>query len=186
MHKDVLNEREFELVNIIGAELASNQRAISRHMDISLGMTNMLLHRLVAKGYIRIRQLNKRKIQYILTPKGFTEKMRKSIKYTIKTLNSIGVIKNRLKEIMLKLYQDGERNFYILGSSDLGLLVELNVREISKGDHTITFIQAPEEAKKDGCLCLCKEGFEHLPVNGQKTINLITELARHEMSYFSK
>ena len=186
MQKDVLDEREFELVNIIGAQLASNQRALSRHMDISLGMTNMLVHRLISKGYIRIHQLNKRKIQYILTPKGFTEKMQKSIKYTIKTLNSIGVIKNRLKEIIQKIYQDGERNFYILGGSDLGLLVDINVREISKGDHTITFIHSVEEAKKDGLLCICKEGYEHISSNGQKAVNLITELARHEMSYFDK
>ena len=134
VHTDVLDEREFELVNIIGAQLASNQRELSRHMDISLGMTNMLLHRLIAKGYIRIQQLDKRKIQYILTPKGFTEKMRKSVKYTIKTLNSIGIIKSRLKEIMQKIYEDGERDFYVLGGSDLGLLVEIQVREISKGD----------------------------------------------------
>ena len=47
-------------------------------MNISLGMTN-LLSRLVAKGYIRIRQLNKKKTEYILTPKGFTEKYHKSV-----------------------------------------------------------------------------------------------------------
>jgi len=40
-----LDEREFELVNIVGAQLAANQRDLSRHMKISLGMTNMLLRR---------------------------------------------------------------------------------------------------------------------------------------------
>ena len=61
MPPDTLNEREFELVNIIGAELGSNQRDLSRHLDLSLGTTNMLIQRLIAKGYIRIKQLNKRK-----------------------------------------------------------------------------------------------------------------------------
>ena len=58
MPQDTLNEREFELINIVGANLAANQRDLSRYMDLSLGMTNMIIRRLIAKGYIRIRQLN--------------------------------------------------------------------------------------------------------------------------------
>ena len=75
MPKDVLDEREFELINIIGADLGSNQRDLSRHLDLSLGLTNMLVRRLVTKGLIRISQLNKRKVQYVLTAKGFAEKI---------------------------------------------------------------------------------------------------------------
>ena len=182
MLKNVLDEREFELINIIGANLTSSQRDLSRHLDISLGMTNMLLRRMVSKGYIRINQLNKRKVQYLLTAKGFSEKMRKSIHYTLKTLNSIGLIKNRLKDIIQAHYDRGERNFYILGSSDLGILVENTVKEIAKGQHQIFFVHGIEEAKEDGLLCICKEGFETHYANGQKIINLITELAQRDLA----
>ena len=34
--EDSLNEREFELINIIGAQLAANQRDLSKQLDISL------------------------------------------------------------------------------------------------------------------------------------------------------
>jgi len=52
----VLDEREFELVNILGADLGSNQRAISRRMNLSLGMINMLIRRLISKGYVRMSE----------------------------------------------------------------------------------------------------------------------------------
>jgi DNA-binding MarR family transcriptional regulator len=52
-----VDEHEFELINIIGTQLAPNQRDLSRQMDLSLGMTNMLIHRLLTKGYIRVRAL---------------------------------------------------------------------------------------------------------------------------------
>src|SRR5271154_7411512 len=100
MDNNSLNEHEFELVNIIGAQLAANQRDLSYQMNLSLGMTNMVLRRLVTKGYIRIKQLDRRKVEYILTPKGFAEKMRKSVKYTLKTISSIGLIKKQLLEIV--------------------------------------------------------------------------------------
>src|ERR1700692_1350078 len=94
-----------------------NERELSRQMNLSLGMTNMLLRRLVTKGYIRIQQLDSRKVGYFLTPKGFAEKMRKSVKYTLKTINSIGLIKKQLLDILGGLYAKGHRKFYILGDS---------------------------------------------------------------------
>src|SRR3989338_3198712 len=128
MNNNTLDEREFELINVVGMRLSSNQRELSKHMDLSLGMTNMLLRRLISKGFIRIRQLNKKKVEYLLTPKGFSEKMRKSLKYTMKTLNSIGLIKNRVQEVIARFYASGERKFLILGQSDLVLVVEMVFR----------------------------------------------------------
>src|SRR5271154_696648 len=100
MDNNSLNEHEFELVNIIGAQLAANQRDLSRQINLSLGMTNMLIKRLVTKGYIRIKQLDRRKVEYLLTPKGFAEKMRKSINYTRKTINSISLVRIKLLSLL--------------------------------------------------------------------------------------
>ena len=178
MPQDPLNEREFELINIIGAELATNQRDVSRHMNLSLGMTNMLIRRLIGKGYIRIRQLNKKKVEYLLTPKGFGEKMRKSIKYTVKTINSIGLIKRRLNDMLFKLYTSGERSFEILGESDFASMIEIVLKDSHFKDCRIMYIKTLEESGGEGVLCICKEGFEHLPHNGRRHINFIKELAQ--------
>ena len=173
--EDKLNEREFELVNIVGAKIASNQRDLSRHLDLSLGMTNMLLRRLVTKGYIRIRQLNKRKVEYMLTPKGFAQKMSKSIKYTIKTINSIGMIRSRLREIVSSLHEKGERKFVILGHSDLAVLVEAVLKEADLQGHEVSRISELTSAPIDGVLLICKENF---PARNGKSVNLIQELAK--------
>ena len=180
MSKDVLDEREFELVNIIGADLGSNQRYLSRHLDLSLGMTNMRIRRLATKGYIRISQLNKRKMKYALTPKGFSEKMRKSIKYTIKTISSIGLIKEKIKEIVYPLYEKGERNFVVLGKSDFALLIEIVFRELDLNDYTITYIDKLTSQKINGVLLICKENVEVDQESAVRTVDLIHELAKIE------
>ena len=147
MTKEPLDEREFELVNIIGARLGLNQRDLSRQMDMSLGMVNMLIRRLIAKGYIRIHQLNQRKVEYLLTPAGFAEKMRKSMKYTLKTINSIGLIKSKLKEALLPVVQKGEKDFVIVGESDFAALVELVIKEVCLNGYTIEHTQKIPEKK---------------------------------------
>ena len=177
MPDELLNEREFELINIIGAEINCTQRDLSHHMDLSLGMTNMLIRRLISKGYIRIRQLNKKKVKYILTTKGFSEKMRKSVKYTLKTIQSIRLIKERVKEILLPLYEQGERNFYILGESDLALLISMVFEQQKIKDVQVHYLHEMPSEKIAGTLLICKEGYK----NGKYSnnyINLIDRLAK--------
>jgi len=180
MLKEVLDEREFELINIIGSDLTSNQRELSRQMSRSLGMTNMLIRRLVNKGYIRISQLNQRKVKYILTPKGFTEKLRKSVKYTLKTINSIGVINDRIKQIITKLYEKGERDFIVLGKSDFALLIEMVLKDMPINDYKIKYVDSIPDQKIEGTLLICKEDVirDKKYQYPKKTVDLIHELAK--------
>ena len=180
-----MDEREFELINIIGAELVPSQRDISRQMDLSLGMTNMLIHRLLTKGYIRIKQLNKKKVEYILTPKGFAEKMQKSIKYTMKTINSIGLIKKSLTEVLNRAYEQGDRKFYILGQSDLAGLIEIVLKEKFHDAYKIAHVNRITSALNDGVVLICREDVK-VDVAGIKTIDLIHELAKDEAVIFER
>jgi DNA-binding MarR family transcriptional regulator len=178
MIQDTLNEREFELINIVGAQIANNQRDLSRHMDRSLGTINILLRRLITKGYIRTRQLNQKKVEYILTSKGFSEKTRKSIKYTLKTISSIGLIKARVKGILLNLYEEGARSFFIVGKSDLSILIEMAAKEIPLKDCSFCILQEIPLTKIEGTLLICKEnvGEDDLALNNN--VDLIKELAK--------
>ena len=174
-----MDEREFELINIIGGPLGPNQRDISRQMDLSLGMTNMLIHRLLTKGYIRIKQLNKKKVEYILTPKGFAEKMRKSVNYTMRTIHSIGVIKKTLSDILVKLHEEGHRKFYILGESDLTGLIEMVLKEKFDGTCEIAHVDTITPVLSDGAVLICREDVL-TDVPGVKTLDMIHELAKDE------
>ena len=175
-----MEEREFELVNIIGANLASSQRDLSRHMDLSLGMTNMLIRRLVTKGYIRIKQLDKKKVQYILTPKGFAEKMQKSVKYTLKTLNSIALMKSRLLVLLKGAHDAGIRKFYVLGGPDLAGLIEMTLNESLPHDFHIIRVNDMPSDVTDGVVLICRENVDTSRMPSAKMINVIEELAKDE------
>jgi len=182
MPKEVLNEREFELINIVGGQLAANQRDLSRHMNVSLGMTNMLIRRLVTKGYIRIKQLDRRKVEYILTPKGFAEKMRKSIHYTMKTINSIGLVQQRIAQLLRKLYAQGVRKFYVIGSLDLTSLVEGVLHQEKWMDSSIIRVSDPDQVTSgDAVLLVCREGSEQILPQGVRAVNVVEELAKSEL-----
>lgn len=179
MPPETLDEREFELINIIGAQIATNQRDLSRHMDLSLGTINMLLRRLITKGFIRTKQLNQKKVEYILTPKGFSEKTRKSVKYTLKTISSISAIKESIKPIILRLYEQGERNFWVLGKSDFAYLVEIVLRESGLNDFKISYLKDLPSGELDGTLLICREEIVSGPYNLHNRVDLIEELSKN-------
>jgi len=178
MSKEFIDEREFELINIIGKELGSNQRDLSRQLRLSLGQTNMLIRRLVSKGLIRISQLNKKKVQYLLTPKGLAEKLRKSVKYTRHTINAIGLIREHLCDILTGLYDQGHRHFYVYSESDLQFLIDSAFKEADLKEATIKNVKDIPQEPLEGFFLIGKENVEFNTDNVKYYLNLVEEVAK--------
>jgi DNA-binding MarR family transcriptional regulator len=62
----------------IEADNRLSQRSLSRDMGIALGLINLLVRRLVHKGWVRIIQIKPNRVRYLLTPTGMAEKARMS------------------------------------------------------------------------------------------------------------
>lgn len=74
-------EEALSVIKEIETNPTATQRAVSKKLGISLGKTNYLLKELIAKGLIKGESFSNnpgkfRKISYLLTAKGFEEKMR--------------------------------------------------------------------------------------------------------------
>ena len=94
----MLTEKELRIIDRIGDNGGKiTQRQIASHTGFSLGLTNLILKKLAKTGYVKVKQLNSKKIHYILTSKGMIEKTQKSYRYIFKTINNI----KYLKEILL-------------------------------------------------------------------------------------
>ncbi len=127
-------EKEFRIINEIDKDLNITQRQISRKSGMSLGITNIIIKRLIKRGYIKIKQLNKKRVQYLLTPKGFAGKARQSYHYTLKTIETFKTMKIKLQNYIFQEYKNGQRKFVIYGDSELANLIELSIRDLGKQD----------------------------------------------------
>src|SRR4030043_2428199 len=66
--------RELNLLQELEKNPIISQRELSHKLGIALGVTNACLKRMARRGWIRITNLDHRRIGYNLTPKGFAEK----------------------------------------------------------------------------------------------------------------
>jgi DNA-binding MarR family transcriptional regulator len=55
-----------------------SQRLLAGNLGIALGMTNLLLRRLVRRGLVRVSRIRANRVAYFLTPAGMAEKARMS------------------------------------------------------------------------------------------------------------
>jgi DNA-binding MarR family transcriptional regulator len=122
---NTLAEKEFSLIREIARNPASTQRELSNEVGLSLGMTNLLIRKLAAKGCVKTTQLTWNKVQYILTPKGMMEKARKSFNYSAWALRHLKSVVARIRNILLSEYRAGRREFHIVSRDEGGELVQM-------------------------------------------------------------
>lgn len=133
---DALTEKEFDIINLIRNNSKNiTQRHIARYTGISLGLTNLILKKLIHKGYIKVKCLTHRKINYILTTKGFTEQTQRSYHYVYKTIIEIKNIRKRIELLYTSEYQSGMRKISIIGNNELAELIKLFI-----GNNTDTMV----------------------------------------------
>jgi len=149
-----IEDYEFKIIDEIGKDLNTTQRKISRQIGLSLGMTNLIMKRLIAKGYVKVKGLDRRNVQYILTLRGFAEKVRKTHRYLLRTIDTLKTVKEKIQDTVLEYYQKGERNFIILGKGELADIVEISLRDMGKKDLRYSRVRTPEEINSKNSIIL--------------------------------
>jgi DNA-binding MarR family transcriptional regulator len=71
-------EHTHRILSEIEKGSASSQRTLAGSVGIALGLTNLLLKRLVRKGFVRMSLIKPNRVAYFLTPTGIAEKARMS------------------------------------------------------------------------------------------------------------
>jgi len=176
MGKSLISEKELQVIDELSHTGRITQREISDKLGISLGMVNIILKRLVNKGYVKVRGLNKRRLQYILTPRGFAEKARKSYKYFIRTVNTVKEMKLKIQALILEDYAKGERKFVILGKGELADIVEISIRSLAKDGLEFERVAQEEEIEDKNALILLTR--DKLRKKSNRYLDVLDEIAR--------
>jgi len=110
--------RDLQLLEELGKNPIISQRELSHKFGIALGVTNACLKRMARKGWIRIRDLNPRKIGYYLTPKGVIEKARLTLNLISFRVQHYAELKKIIGNRLLEMQNKGLKRLVFYGVSD--------------------------------------------------------------------
>jgi EPS-associated MarR family transcriptional regulator len=97
------NGQTLQALRVLADRPQLSQRQLSRELGMSLGKTHYILHALLDKGLVKIgnfkRSGNKLAYAYLLTPKGFNEKVRLTRTFLARKEAEFEALKNTIHQL---------------------------------------------------------------------------------------
>jgi DNA-binding MarR family transcriptional regulator len=127
-------ERELEILTAIEEGKPLTQRALAQRMGVALGLANLYLKRLAGKGFIKIREFPvkpyaRKRLRYVLTPKGAAEKARLTYEYMGYSLRLYRRTRQNLRETFSEFGSRGMKRIALYGVGEAAELAYLTLRE---------------------------------------------------------
>lgn len=85
-----------------------SQRALARKLGIAIGLTNLLLRRMLQNGWIRLIRIRRTRVRYLITPAGIAEKMRISRAYLVDSVRFYCEARDKIRRSFAALAADGK------------------------------------------------------------------------------
>lgn len=118
------HEKEISLLEILKTNPDAGQRDMAEAIGLSLGMTNLLLKDLSARGWMLMRRLNARKVQYVLTPEGLKELSWRSYRYLKKSIRNVAECRVQLEALVLEVKSVGSIGLHLAGESEVAFVLD--------------------------------------------------------------
>lgn len=107
------------LLSSVEEDGGRSQRRMAAELGVALGLVNAYLRRAVKKGLVKVGQAPARRYAYYLTPQGFSEKSRLTIKFLSSSFSLFRQAKEEYGGIFDRAQALGYKRIVLAGKSDL-------------------------------------------------------------------
>jgi DNA-binding MarR family transcriptional regulator len=127
---DDLDIRELEILERLENNGHLTQRDLSKEVGIALGLVNHLLKKMVTKGWIKIKNIDAKKIRYLITPEGAREKSSLLYKRVESTIHFYLEAKRVIKDKVMHLKDEGIKDVSIYGINHISEVLFIVLKEL--------------------------------------------------------
>jgi len=137
------------LLAAIDGDQVVSQRRLAHRLGIALGLTNLLLRRVIAKGWVKVVHVRRNRVRYLLTPIGIAAKARLTREYLEGTLQFYAEARERVNERFSELSsqlvtETGTKRIVFYGT---GEVAEIGYVSLQETDLQLVGVVDPARAK---------------------------------------
>jgi DNA-binding MarR family transcriptional regulator len=121
--------REMVLLEKIEYDPDINQATLAAHLGVAVGTVNWHLKRLIAKGYVKVKRAQRRKLRYIITPEGIAFRARLTVNYIEQSMELYRLVRERVREALVEIKIAGYNSVRIQGDGDIADICRLTCLE---------------------------------------------------------
>ncbi len=129
MDNSSVAERDLILLEKIEQNPDINQASLASHLGIAVGTVNWHLKRMIDKGYVKVRRLERKKLRYIITPEGIALRARLTVDYIQTSFRMYRLVRERMVEVLDEVAKAGYRQVILHGDGEIGEVCLLTCME---------------------------------------------------------
>jgi len=152
-------DRELKLLEQIESDPDVSQATLADQLGVAVGTVNWHLKRLIAKGYVKVKKLQRRKLRYLITPEGIAFRARLTIHYIETSMRLYHRVREQVMEQLESVQNAGYSHVVVQGDGDIADICRLTCLE--KGIMTI-------ETRTDEKISIQEDHLPILEIRGTK------------------
>ncbi len=123
------SSRDLIILERIEQDPNATQASLAAHLGVAVGTINWHLKRLIAKGYVKARRVERRKLRYIITPDGLALRARLTIDYIQNSFRLYRQIRTRVLAVLDEARKAGVRAVRLDGNGEVAEVCRLTCLE---------------------------------------------------------
>jgi len=123
------HDRDLIILEHIESDPDATQATLAAQLGVAVGTINWHLKRLVAKGYVKVRRAERRKLRYIITPEGLALRAHLTVDYIQNSFRLYRLIRERMVEALNEVRQAGYEQVRLDGVGDVADICHLTCLE---------------------------------------------------------
>ena len=121
--------RELTLLENIENDPDVNQSTLATQLGVAVGTVNWHIKRLIAKGYVKVKRAERKKLRYIITPEGIALRARLALDYVEHSFSLYRKTRQRVNEHLRAIEAAGHKKVRIQGKGDVADICRLTCLE---------------------------------------------------------
>jgi DNA-binding MarR family transcriptional regulator len=129
MEDPVRATRDLTLLEEIERDPDTSQITLATRLGVAVGTVNWHLKRLIAKGYVKVKRAERKKLRYIITPEGIALRARLTVAYIENQMTLYRQVREEARRVLDIVRQEGFRAVHIVGDGDIADVCRLSCLE---------------------------------------------------------
>ena len=123
------SERELQILEYLERNPDTTQADLATRLGVAVGSVNWYLKRLINKGYVKVRQMQRRRLRYLVTPQGLAEKALLTQAYMQASLRLYRETRAQARSLLTQVLESGYDAVRVEGDGDLADICRLTCLE---------------------------------------------------------
>lgn len=121
--------RALQMLTHIEANPDISQLTLADELGVAVGTINWHLKRMIAKGYVKVKRAQRKKLRYIITPEGIALRAALTVDYIKNSFDLYRRVRERTNLCLEQLESAGYQSVNVLGEDEVAEVVRLTCLE---------------------------------------------------------